>query len=250
MKRKYIAFEAVSFLSRGFTLIELLVVMSIVSMLVALLLPALQQAREAARQVACASNLRQVGMARMTYAADSGGWIRGYGGGIHGWVSSIPPYLGLETYQDMKRTLACPSREANRFYYGNTISLRAMKDSDLYFYSIPKTLPRGSASLRLFHGESMPRPGLIDGSRDLVQPFNNGQAPNANLWYEHTGDNTNVLFLDQHIKSMKDIDIPQWRNRERTAGGWLAPEGSSYVGTLFWSTDSHGWVRKTIDLSQ
>jgi prepilin-type N-terminal cleavage/methylation domain-containing protein len=55
---------------RAFTLIELLVVIAIIALLVAILLPSLCQAREAGRKTLCSSNLRQLGTAYNTYAAD------------------------------------------------------------------------------------------------------------------------------------------------------------------------------------
>ena len=56
--------------SQGFTLIELLVVIAIIAILAAILFPVFAQARESARQTACASNLRQIGIAFSLYRTD------------------------------------------------------------------------------------------------------------------------------------------------------------------------------------
>jgi type II secretory pathway pseudopilin PulG len=56
--------------SKGFTIIGLLVVVSIIALLVGILLPAIGKARDNARVNTSKSNLRQLGIAHKTYAAD------------------------------------------------------------------------------------------------------------------------------------------------------------------------------------
>jgi prepilin-type N-terminal cleavage/methylation domain-containing protein len=55
---------------RGFTIIEVLVVVSITALLAGMLLPAIGKARDSARVNTSRSNLRQIGIAHKTYAAD------------------------------------------------------------------------------------------------------------------------------------------------------------------------------------
>jgi len=57
-------------MARGFTLIELLVVIAIIAVLLAILMPAMRKIKEIAREVACKSNLRNIGLALAMYLDD------------------------------------------------------------------------------------------------------------------------------------------------------------------------------------
>ncbi|MGB0715394.1 MAG: type II secretion system protein [Phycisphaerae bacterium] len=62
-------------LRSGFTVIELLVVIGTIGLLMSILLPTLSRARDTAKRVACASNLRQLGVAIHCYAQQYDGSI-------------------------------------------------------------------------------------------------------------------------------------------------------------------------------
>ena len=82
---------------KAFTLVELLVVIAIIGILASLLFPAFGRVREAGRNARCASNLRQLQLASVNFAAD-GTWlpqdhsfVHDNGDGTkshwHGWVA-------------------------------------------------------------------------------------------------------------------------------------------------------------------
>jgi len=130
------------------TIIETLVVISIISVLSGMLLPAVQKARESSYKIACASNLKQIGIAMIscheaTGILPSGGWGWGwigdpcYGNGPQqpgGWIFNSLPYMeqstayylptstasAIQLIQTPIKIMNCPSRRTGGPWRANS----------------------------------------------------------------------------------------------------------------------------------
>ncbi len=80
----------------AFTLIELLVVVAIIAALIAILLPTLSTARARSRELACGSNLREIGLAISFYGEAYKGVIPPFR--AHGKPGSVDPSPGNQSY--------------------------------------------------------------------------------------------------------------------------------------------------------
>lgn len=107
---------------RGFTLIELLVAVAIILLLAAVLLPVFAKVRARGRQIACLSNLRQLGLATFQYAQDFDDHYP-YGGD--------PSDLYTNSWEGDKHWPAIQQMQANQQILPNVIA-GYVKDRDLW----------------------------------------------------------------------------------------------------------------------
>jgi len=107
---------------RGFTLIELLVVIAIIAILAAILFPVFARAREKARQVACMSNIRQIGVAVWMYVEDYKGVIPWddltIGGAPEGTAPTWTWRLMIFPYVQNDQIFVCPTAPRQNTFDG------------------------------------------------------------------------------------------------------------------------------------
>jgi prepilin-type N-terminal cleavage/methylation domain-containing protein/prepilin-type processing-associated H-X9-DG protein len=220
--------------ARGFTLIELLVVIAIIALLAAILFPVFARARENARKSSCANNLKQIGLGLQQYTQDYDGrmtnaWYNtgvGYPGNWR-WMDAIYPYVKSE------QLYSCPSASGNnsRYVYRNPATSLALTGGPYGSYGFNVAYwgnnsgdnainPNGQSVVdiqrpaqciavadthvtatatnnwEISWENSGANPSIVNGS-----PGRRLSPSNGELVERHLG-NSNILFVDGHVKAM------------------------------------------------
>jgi prepilin-type processing-associated H-X9-DG protein/prepilin-type N-terminal cleavage/methylation domain-containing protein len=96
--------------SIAFTLVELLVVISIIGLLAGLAVPAINGGLKSAKAGACLSNLHQIGVATMAYAADNSFKLPNADGDGGTWPVKLATFISTGT-KSKKSIFVCPGCE-------------------------------------------------------------------------------------------------------------------------------------------
>lgn len=215
----------------AFTLIELLTVIAIIAVLAGIIFPVFAQTREKGRQIACASNLRQLGMAILQYTQDYDEQLPGtYNGDygidsaynrIGGWIyynefaqnnpnrKVFDPKLGsIYPYVKNERIYICPTdgggETIGNSYAMNSCVAEPAADATVFFIAgKPLAKMANPTGTMLLSEEENPASGHSTNDGYLALNFGSG----GDSVTDRHSKGSNISFVDGHVKWYRSDNV-------------------------------------------
>lgn len=216
LSRSWFRFNSLSM----FTLIELLIVIAIIAVLMSVFLPALNKALQSSQASFCRGNLKQQGIAFVTYVQDFMEYFPVYGDTMHEGDTPLllNPYLGISgkvignyfnPFSPDERTPSTPFNGSKTFYcpgrnnkangvryvdYGGCFQKWGEEKTSWQSLKL-STLKRSSTSI------------LYVETLYNQEPFGRSSITKLDQIHFRHQNRTNVLYLDAHVSTLSFSEL-------------------------------------------
>lgn len=194
---------------RAFSLVELLVVIAIVATLLACLLPVASKMRERGRMVKCIGNMKEIGRALISYAADNNNYFPAVGDGQYFWPEAIVRYLGMPepelVYYKKDSMFHCPSHPGE----GDATDPSVNGSTYLMNLNVSSCPPAGIPGFPIVgKAQDSSKTLLLTESTGLSLWVNAAVSWDPRCFSPRHFGGMHILFLDCHIEYRKGTILP------------------------------------------